>query len=87
MKTDREMLRALWEERQVNKVMLRFARSLDTGDWSAYLDCFTAPVNIDLLWIEGNAGVVDAQKPELAKDSQAVFSAQNMAAREPICPP
>jgi hypothetical protein len=34
----------------------------------------------DLLWIEGNAGVVDAQEPELAKTAQAVFSSTHIEA-------
>jgi hypothetical protein len=172
MTKDQEMVRTLWEERQIEKVMLRFGRSLDIGDWAAYQRCFTEAVNIDfkrltgfdevrvsaqqwtefarlfqtpmrrqhaysnfivdvtgdtahaivyfaarcwratdmgephyvqygwyevwfersaqdwrinrlrhdLLWIEGNAGVVDIQEPELAKTAQAVFSTQNMEA-------
>jgi hypothetical protein len=170
--SDEDKIRLLWEERQIEKVMLRFGRSLDTGDWVAYRSCFTDLVNIDfkrltgfdevrldahlwtefarlfqtplrrqhaysnfdvkitrdaahaivyfaarcwratdmgaphyvqygwyevwferrqddwlinrlrhdLLWIEGNAGVVDAQEPELAKTAQAVFSSGHIEA-------
>jgi hypothetical protein len=172
MSTEQEMIRVLWEERQIEKVMLRFGRTLDTGDWAGYRECFTDLVNIDfkrltgfdevrlsaklwtefarlfqsplrrhhaysnfnvdvsgdvahavvyfaarcwrsidmgaphyvqygwyevwferkaaewkinrlrhdVLWIEGNTGVVDTQAPEFAKISQAVFSPQHMQA-------
>ena len=172
MITEHRMIRTLWEERQVQKVMLRFGRTLDTGDWAGYQACFTTVLNIDfkrltgfdevrvsaslwtdfarlfqtpmrrqhaysnfdidvdgdaahaivyfsarcwratdmgephyvqygwyevwfervgedwkinrlkhdMFWIEGNAGVVDMQEPELGKTAQAIFSTQNMQA-------
>lgn len=59
--TDAEKLLELWEERQVMKVMLRFGRALDTGDWAAYRSCFTNPLNIDFERLTGSPEVrVDA---------------------------
>lgn len=59
--TDQEKLLALWEEKQVMKVMLRFGRALDTGDWEAYRSCFTNPVSIDFKRLTGQPEVsVDA---------------------------
>lgn len=46
MTTDQKLLE-LWEDKQVSKVMLRFGRALDTGDWGAYRSCFTDQVNIE----------------------------------------
>lgn len=52
---------ALWDEKQVQKVILRFGRSLDIGDWPAYRSCFTNPVNIDFKRLTGQEEVkVDA---------------------------
>lgn len=59
--TDQEKLLELWEEKQVMKVMLRFGRALDTGDWAAYRSCFTNPVDIDFKRLTGQSEVrVDA---------------------------
>lgn len=59
--TDQEKLLELWEEKQVMKVMLRFGRALDTGDWVAYRSCFTNPVDIDFKRLTGQSEVrVDA---------------------------
>jgi hypothetical protein len=59
--TDDEKLLELWEEKQVMKVMLRFGRALDTGDWAAYRSCFTNPVTIDFRRLTGQPEVrVDA---------------------------
>ena len=51
MNTDR--LASLWDERQVVKVMLRFGRALDTGDWPAYRSCFTDVLNVDFKRLTG----------------------------------
>lgn len=51
--TEAEKINALWDEREVIKVMLRFGRSLDTGDWPAYRSCFTNPVNINFKRLTG----------------------------------
>lgn len=52
--TDEEKLLALWEDRQVTSVMLRFGRALDTGDWPAYRSCFTDLINIDFKRLTGS---------------------------------
>ena len=51
--TNEEKLLELWEDKQVAKVMLRFGRALDTGDWAAYRSCFTDQVNIDFKRLTG----------------------------------
>ncbi len=51
--TEAEKINALWEEKQVLKVALRFGRALDTGNWPAYRSCFTNPVNIDFKRLTG----------------------------------
>lgn len=51
--TNEEKLLELWEDKQVSKVMLRFGRALDTGDWPAYRSCFTPVVNIDFKRLTG----------------------------------
>jgi hypothetical protein len=59
--TDNEKLLDLWEEKQVKKVILRFGRALDIGDWPAYRSCFTDPVTIDFTRLTGQPEVrVDA---------------------------
>lgn len=59
--TNEEKLLELWEDKQVAKVMLRFGRALDTGDWAAYRSCFTDQVNIDFKRLTGQDEVrVDA---------------------------
>jgi hypothetical protein len=55
--TNEEKLTALWDERQVMKVMLRFGRALDTGNWASYRSCFTDPVNIDFERLTGQPEV------------------------------
>lgn len=50
---DQEKLDVLWQERQIIKVMLRFGRALDTGNWGDYAACFTNPVNIDFKRLTG----------------------------------
>lgn len=51
--TEMDKINALWEEKQVLKVILRFGRALDTGDWPAYRSCFTNLVNIDFKRLTG----------------------------------
>jgi hypothetical protein len=51
--TNEEKLLELWEDKQVAKVMLRFGRALDTGDWAGYRSCFTDEVNIDFKRLTG----------------------------------
>jgi hypothetical protein len=51
--TNEEKLLELWEDKQVAKVLLRFGRALDTGNWPAYRSCFTNPVNIDFKRLTG----------------------------------
>lgn len=51
--TNEEKLLELWEDKQVAKVMLRFGRSLDTGNWAGYRSCFTDQVNIDFKRLTG----------------------------------
>lgn len=59
--TNEEKLLVLWEDKQVAKVMLRFGRALDTGNWAAYRSCFTDQVNIDFKRLTGQDEVrVDA---------------------------
>lgn len=59
--TNEEKLLELWEDKQVMKVMLRFGRALDTGNWAAYRSCFTDAVNIDFKRLTGQDEVrVDA---------------------------
>jgi hypothetical protein len=51
--TEADKINALWEENQVKKVILRFGRALDTGNWPAYRSCFTNPLNIDFKRLTG----------------------------------
>ena len=48
-----DKLAVLWEERAIEKVMLRFGRSLDLGDWPGYRSCFTERVHIDFKRLTG----------------------------------
>ena len=51
--TEEDMAVALWDEDRVRRVILRFGRALDTGDWAAYRTCFTDPVNINFRRLTG----------------------------------
>ncbi len=54
-------MRRLLDQEAVQKVMLRFGRSLDTGNWEAYRSCFTAHINVDFKRLTGQDEVrVDA---------------------------
>ncbi len=46
-------LAALLDERAITKVMLRFGRSLDLGDWPGYRSCFTDYINVDFKRLTG----------------------------------
>lgn len=52
--TREQALDTLWEERQISKVILRFGRCLDTGDWETYRSCFTEHVNMDFKRLTGH---------------------------------
>ncbi len=54
---DDEKLAMLWDERDVIKVIRRFGRSLDTGDWQSYRSCFTKLVNMDFERLTGHPEV------------------------------
>ena len=59
--THEERILDLWESREVEKVVLRFGRALDTGNWDSYRSCFTDLLNIDFQRLTGCAEVrVDA---------------------------
>ena len=51
--TDQQKMAELWEERQIEKVMLRFGRALDVGDWEAYRACFIPELLIDFERLTG----------------------------------
>jgi hypothetical protein len=50
---DRDGLVTLMDERAIIKVMLRFGRSLDRGDWAGYRSCFTDQINVDFERLTG----------------------------------
>ncbi|WP_421838819.1 nuclear transport factor 2 family protein [Novosphingobium sp.] len=59
--TNDEKLETLWQEREVTKVILRFGRALDTGDWVSYRSCLPDRVLIDFERLTGRApALVDA---------------------------
>lgn len=59
--TPEEMVRRLWEKSQVEAVMLRFGRALDTGDWPAYRSCFADRFKVNFERLTGHPEVyVDA---------------------------
>ena len=54
-------LRRLLDEEAIRKVMLRFGRSLDTGNWPGYRSCFTDMLLVDFERLTGNPKIlVDA---------------------------
>lgn len=56
-------LRRMLDEEAVKKVMLRFGRSLDLGDWSGYRSCFTDQLRVDFERLTGFPEVlVDADE-------------------------
>lgn len=62
MDYEREMRRLLDEE-AINRVMLRFGRSLDLGDWPSYRSCFTDKLLVDFQRLTGQPKVlVDADE-------------------------
>jgi SnoaL-like domain len=52
MSTDTDIA-LLMEERAITKVMLRFGRSLDLGDWPGYRSCFTDELMADFERLTG----------------------------------
>jgi len=54
---DADRLATLWEERAITKVIIRFGRSLDTGDRATYLSCFPDEVNLNFARLTGHAEV------------------------------
>lgn len=56
-----QSLRRLLDEEAIKKVMLRFGRSLDLGDWLGYRSCFTDKLLVDFERLTGQPQVlVDA---------------------------
>ncbi len=54
---DARKLWTLWNEREINLLMLRFGRGLDTHDWSAYLECFLDEFEVDFQDLTGAPAV------------------------------
>jgi SnoaL-like domain len=46
-------LATLWEERAVKRVMLRFGRTLDLGDWAGHRSCLADTVVMDFKRLTG----------------------------------
>lgn len=60
--TNDEKLDVLWQEREITRVILRFGRALDTGDWASYRSCLPDRVLIDFGRLTGRApALVDAE--------------------------
>lgn len=54
-------MRRLLDEEAVKKIILRFGRSLDTGDWPGYRSCFTDRLLVDFERLTGSPRIlVDA---------------------------
>lgn len=54
-------LRRMLDEEAIRKIMLRFGRSLDLGDWPGYRSCFTDKLLVDFERLTGQPVVlVDA---------------------------
>jgi hypothetical protein len=54
-------LQYLLDERAITKVMLKFGRSLDLGDWPGYRSCFTDMLLVDFSRLTGQPKIlVDA---------------------------
>ena len=59
--TQAEMIETLWAKSQIEAVMLRFGRALDTGDWPAYRSCFADRFRVNFERLTGQPEVwVDA---------------------------
>ena len=56
--TQDQKIDILWQERAITKVILRFGRALDIGDWPAYRSCMSNPVLIDFERLTGQPPVV-----------------------------
>jgi len=56
-------LEILWETEQIKNVMIKFGRSLDTGDWLSYRSCFTSPLLVNFERLTGQPEIkVDPDK-------------------------
>jgi hypothetical protein len=59
--TTAQMVERLWARSQIEAVMLRFGRALDTGDWAAYRTCFADRFRVNFERLTGQPEVyVDA---------------------------
>ena len=59
--SDAQKLEWLWARAQIEGVMLRFGRALDTGDWAAYRSCFADRFRVNFTRLTGQPEVwVDA---------------------------
>jgi len=59
--TTTQMIETLWARSQVEAVMLKFGRALDTGDWPAYRSCFADRFRVNFERLTGQPEVyVDA---------------------------
>jgi hypothetical protein len=59
--TQDQMIEALWNRSQVERVMLNFGRALDTGDWPLYRSCFADRFRVNFTRLTGQPEVwVDA---------------------------
>jgi len=52
---DAKKLWVLWNEREINRLMLQFGRSLDTQDWPRYEACFLSEFDLDFRDLTGAA--------------------------------
>lgn len=50
---DEAKLLEMWDERQVEKTMYRYARALDTGDWTTLRSCFADMINLEYSGMTG----------------------------------
>jgi hypothetical protein len=57
VENDKVRLQTLWDERLINRTMLKFGHSLDARDWVAHAACFTDPVSINFQHFTGREEV------------------------------
>jgi SnoaL-like domain len=46
-------IQELWDQKEIEKLMLRFGRGLDTNDMDLYASCFTDPFTVDFSDLTG----------------------------------
>ena len=46
------LLRELLDEREVSRLIIRFARCIDTKDWAGYADCYARDGRLETPWGE-----------------------------------